>query len=906
MEKRNTKHLKRPRILIAAVIAFTLILAGAAAGFVAGVLKELPDPAALDLKPDILTTFIYDKDGKKVADLHGAQHRIPVDLERVPEELIQAFIATEDRAFYSHPGINPMAFVRAAIANFRAGKIVQGGSTITMQLADNVFLTDVARHSYREKLKEAILAIQVERLYTKDEILEAYLNQIYFGHGAYGVQAAAQTYFGKDVWDLKLSECAAIAGITNNPAVFSPFNNIEAAKRRRAVVLDNMVEAGFISRQKAEEAKEQPFELVPQKIKGSTKYPYFIDAVVSEAEKLLKQKGLQPADIYRSGLHVYTTMDTAIQEKMQEVYSNPDNFPRSGDGTPVQSAMVVLDPHTGGIRGIVGGREHEVKRGFNRAVQARRQPGSAIKPLAVYGPALELGYPPATVIDDLPVAYRLTGGEVYTPENYDGRYRGLVTMREALRLSINIPAVKMLNKIGVEAGYRFAKNLGLPLTPGDRGLSLALGGLTKGVTPLEMAAAYGAFANQGVWVAPHTITKITDHEGRVLVESKPERRAVMSEQTAYLMTDMLQTVVDSGTGTNARISGRPVAGKTGTTQLPDLPEFRGIKGNKDAWFIGYTPRLVGAVWIGYDETTPQHYLRGIYGGSACAPIWKKVMEYAVRNEPVSNFPRPDGIVRITVDAKSGKLPSELTPEKYLITEIFARDMVPAEVSDVWVELEICSESGKLATDFCPDTATEVFLKRPVPYDGPVKPEDAVLEAPQEKCPIHRSGNVVAVKICTDPRHGGEPHLANMPIEGYKGGCPPEYVVQKIFPLRKIPQKYCDIPEHQLRPEKKMESPGDKPPAPSLRGEISIAGNGGKKKVDLSWEIPPYSGVLLYSIERWTENNPAKHEIALTTKTSWTDNYVKSGTTYYYRVIAADAFSNIKTPSNTVKIYVEGN
>ena len=441
---------------------------GVSAGFVVGVVKNLHDLDSDSLVPEA-TTFIHDKDGKQVASLHGVENRIPVKLADVPSDLKNAFIAAEDRSFYKHPGVNPSSFVRAAIANARAGRIVQGASTITMQLVDNAFFMDKKqKHSYKRKIQEALLSIQLERRYTKDEIFEAYLDHIYFGHGAYGVQAAAQTYFGKDVGDLTLGEMATVTGATNNPALYSPFRNEEMARNRRAVVLNHMVDCGYISSEEAEKAKNEEFNLTELKQKSSKKHPYYIDAVILEGEKLLKDKGMNPADIYRGGLHIYTALNTSVQNTMEQIYSDPKNFPQSPDSTPVQSSMVVLDPATGEIVGLIGGREHTVERGFNRAVQGSRQPGSAIKPLSVYAPALENGFTAATVIDDVPISYPQPGGKSYSPGNYDGRYRGLITMREAVRLSVNIPAVKLLESMGVEKGYDFARKLGLPLVPTDK------------------------------------------------------------------------------------------------------------------------------------------------------------------------------------------------------------------------------------------------------------------------------------------------------------------------------------------------------------------------------------------------------------------------------------------------------
>ena len=896
MSKTKKRKLNVPRAVLVAILFIAFICVGVGAGFAVGILRNLPDLDS-DFNPDV-TTFIHDMDGKEVAKLHGVENRTPVDLEEMPDSLKDAFIATEDRAFYDHPGINPSSFVRAALANLKAGGIVQGGSTITMQLVENAFFVDNPSRTYGRKLQEAILAIQMERHYTKDEILEAYLNQIYFGHGAYGVEAASQIYFGKNVKDLSLAESAMIAGVTNNPAAFSPYLNLEKAKKRRAVVLDNMVEAGMIPDNEAQQAKDETINLSQKQVKRESKFPYFVDAVVLEAEKLLKEKGMAPADLYRAGLHIYTTLDVPVQEKMESVYADASNFPRSSGDVPVESAMAVLDPTSGEIRGILGGREHTVERGLNRATQGKRQPGSSIKPVAVYAPALEQGYAPATVVDDVPVTYRGSGSTAYSPGNYDGRYRGLITMREAVKYSVNIVAVKVLEQIGVDSGYNFATKLGLSLVPDDKGLSLALGGLTNGVSPLEMASAYGAFANGGVWVEPHTITKIVDQNGKVLVEVKPEQRSVMSEQTAYLMTDMLRTAVSSGTGTKAQISGHQVAGKTGTTQLPDIPAFKGRRGERDAWFVGYTPELVGAVWLGYDKTTTQNYLHGLYGGSSCGPIWKKVMVEALKHTPSREISKPGGIVSISVDAKSGKLPSSLTPDEFIIKDLFARGSVPSETSDVWVKEKVCTESNALATSFCPDVVEKVFLKRPVPYTGSVRPEDAYLEVPKGTCPIHGFGETVQVRICTDPRHNGVPYLAG-------SGCPEESVETRTFAIENVPKSYCDLPDHQDSSPTGGNNGGDDDDddgEETSNGSVALRWSKSGNTINLSWTGPP-SGSVIYSVERWTNDKPTKSNVAMTSRNSWADTKIQGGTVYHYRVTAINTTTQKRTYSNEISIRV---
>lgn len=851
--KKKKRRIRVARLIWLVILVILVIALGVTAGFVLSVARDLPAWNPGDMIGN-MTTFVYDSNNEPVVQLHGVENRIPVELDAVPEHLINAFLATEDRRFFSHHGVDLQAIARAALANFRSGSIEQGGSTITQQLAKNAFI-DNPEKTLRRKVQEAILALQLERVYTKEEILGYYLNQIYFGHGAYGVQAAAQTYFGKDVSQLDLAESAMLAGLVKSPGTYSPLKegNLPQAKARQAQVLDNMVKYGYITPEEAQKAKEEELQFRSGEAAAQKyRYPYFIDYVIEEAEDLLEANGFNRELLYVGGLKVYTSLDTRIQQKMEQVYSRPENFPPGQKDRPVQSAMVVLDPSSGEIKGLIGGREHEVRRGWNRATRTKRQPGSAIKPLVVYAPAIEAGHSPATVVDDSPVTF--PGNPPYSPENYDNTYRGLVNYREALRRSINVPAVKVLHDIGVNAGYEFGLSLGLPLVPKDKHLSLALGGITYGVTPLQMAAAYGALANEGVWVQPHAVRRITDHQGRVLVEVTPQRRPVMSPQTAYLVTDMLQTVVKSGTGTQARLGNRPVAGKTGTTQLPNTPEFRGLKGNKDAWFAGYTPELVGVVWMGYDEPIDrQHYLRNVAGGSYPARIWKAVMQEALKDVPFKEFPRPEGIVYVKVDVKSGLLPSDLTPSEFIVTEVFTTKSAPKKISQAWEKAEVCTESKQLATPYCPLTQTGIFLVRPVVEGATV--EDYSLTKPKEYCQIHGPGGSVEAGAQLEQVPGPQP-------------TPP---VQE--------------PEPAV------------PPPPVL--EAWMEGNA----VKLQWKVAAWEG-LLFSVERWTLQEPQHRQQLTTTRTnSFTDSGVVPGETYYYRVTAIDPDSNFSSFSNQVEIKV---
>ncbi len=889
-KKKNKKpNIRKIFILTALVLFFVFI--GSAAGFVVGVARNLPQWSPEDFEP-ALTTFIYDKEGELIEKLHGVQNRIPVELEEIPKHLTDAFIATEDVRFWNHHGLDLKALARAVFENIRSGWGAEGGSTITQQLAKNVFIENREK-TLKRKIQEAVLAIQLERKLTKKQILEEYLNWIYFGEGAWGVQAASRTYFNKDVSELNLAQSALLAGLVKAPALYSPFKNLEAAKGRQEQVLTNMQKYGYITEEEKKQALEAPLELSRGK-EDTQKYrfPYVVDYVAEQAEDLLKANGINPRELYTGGLKIYTTVDSDVQQKIEEVYANTANFPPGAKDRPVESAMVILDHETGGIVGIAGGRYYSQRRGFNRAVQAKRQPGSSIKPIAVYAPALENGYTPATVLDDVPTT--IPHNPPYTPTNYDGRYRGLITMREAVRWSVNVAAVRMLDKIGVEKGYTFAQKMGLTLEPEDKNPSLALGGLTNGVSPLQMASAYGTFANQGVRIEPHIITEITTFNGKVVAKTNPQRDIVMEEQTAYLMTDMLKTVVKSGTGTRAKISNWSVAGKTGTTQLPS--SMGNIRGTKDAWFIGYTPYFTASVWMGYDKTDASHYLRNVAGGSYPALIWKKIMQEALKRLPRKDFTRPSGIVYASVDAKSGLLPSNLTPENFIITEIFTKNTLPRKTSDVWVKEEVCAESNKLPGPYCPNVVSKTFLKRPVPYNPsryprmPL-PEDFHLEVPKTQCSIHGQEAMVEVDICTDPRHEGRLILATE-------GCPQEYVVTQEFPENEVPTQYCNLPDHKKDDSQEVDNPEEEnnsaPPAPELSASV-VPGKG----IMLSWSAKKNEDIV-FSIEK-SVNGTARYNLNFTKDKSYLDKEVEPNKVYYYRVFAHDRKHNLSTPSNEVRI-----
>ncbi|MBS3975310.1 MAG: PBP1A family penicillin-binding protein [Syntrophomonadaceae bacterium] len=851
LQKKQKRKLRLGRFILLVLLISALVLMGAGAGVMAGVLRNLPSFDFENVVP-LMTTFIYDQDGNVIDELHGKENRIPVSFDVIPDHLKEAFLATEDRDFYNHFGFDIRGIARAVVVNISAGEVRQGASTITQQLARTAILKRDERRIER-KLQELVVAIQLERLFTKDEIFEQYLNWVYFGEGAYGVQAAARVFYGKDVQDLTLSESASLAGMVRAPGGrYSPFRNLENATARRNLVLSLMVEAGYINQEEAKKAQAEPFELADRnQDRLNHNYPYFTDYVSIEAARLLEENGFNPQELFSSGLKVYTTMDARIQAKMQEIYNNPSFFPQGPRGSKrtLESAMVVIDHRTGGIKGMIGGREYNVQKGFNRATQADRQPGSAIKPLTVYAPAFEKGYTPATVIDDSPVTYETPGSPPWSPRNYDERWRGLITVREAVKDSVNIPAVRLLEMIGVNEGLQFGRKLGLPLDPQrDRNLSsIALGGLTRGVSPLSMASAYGAFANQGVLITPHAITKITDRHDNILVSVKPQRELVMSEQTAYLMTDVLQTVVDAGTGRQAKLD-RPVAGKTGTTQLSDQLAAQGLRGTSNAWFVAYTPELVGAVYVGYDRTDATHYLPpNVAGGGHPARIWRAVMAEALKGVPVTPFIRPKGLLYSSVDTKSGLLPSELTPSRFIIQELFAKDTVPTEFSAVWHEKQICAETGLLPSPYCPNLIMKVFLQRP-PWEGEAAPEDQALTAPTEICTVHRPWNPPVYSPVDKPAG------SNM----------------TLYP----------------------------PPAPKLQATARFTADAGWT-VNLSWQVST-TEELSYSVERWEEGNNTRYNLILTNAKSYIDR-VEPNKTYFYRVFSVNPKVNLSTPSNEVII-----
>ncbi|WP_082789134.1 transglycosylase domain-containing protein [Desulfolucanica intricata] len=704
----NKRKLNVFRLILLITLLAALTFGGVAIGMVVASVKDLPDLSveAIDYNA---STLIFDQNEKLITKI-GTQNRVLVDLQEVPEIVRKAFLATEDVRFYQHCGIDFRGIARAAWQNITSGSIQEGASTITQQVIRDLYLTQ--DRNFKRKIQEIILAIQLERKLSKDEILELYLNRIYFGEGAYGIQAAAETYFGKDINELGLKEGAFLAGLPQAPSAYSPYQNKDLALKRRNIVLGNMLKYNFINKNDYDEAVNKNLGTLDSPASEQYPYPYYIDYVT---EQLVEKYGEE--QVFKGGLRVYIAVDHKIQTIAEEVLANDQNLPTKD----IQGAVVILDPHTGYIKALVGGREHTQKRQLNRATQIYRQPGSTFKPIIAYAPAIEFkGMGPASVIDDIPINI-----EGWSPNNSDGSYRGLITMRTALTNSVNIAAVKLLQQVTAPEAKKFARKLGITsLDPKhDVGLSMALGGLYKGVTPLELAGAYGAFANQGIYIKPTAIIRVEKFDKTVLEDtSHPKQQIAMKPTTAYLMTDMMQSVINYGTGKKARLD-RPVAGKTGTTDK-----------NIDTWFAGYTPELVGIVWVGYDTNKQTYH----YGGDYPAIIWRKIMSKALEDVPRKDFPsKPNGITTATVDSKSGLLPGPNTPPDHLVTDKFVTGTVPNKHDNTHVLVEVCATSGKLVNNYCPDRITKIMLK--LPYTVPYYVKDYEQRVPTSICNLHGPG-----------------------------------------------------------------------------------------------------------------------------------------------------------------------
>ena len=687
----------RSRLRIVVMVLQVLILlgigitAGVSLGMFVGLSKMLPNVVDFEA-PE--ATIIYSSDDVVLGRAYREDRTI-VELDEIPNSLINATIAIEDSRFYEHAGVDMRGIGRAVWANVRGHRLAQGGSTITQQLARNVYLTQ--RKTLHRKAQEALLAMMIERDFSKEKILELYLNQIYYGSGAFGVQAASKVYFGKSVDQLTLSEAALIAGLPRRPSGYSPHDNLEGALDRRDVVLNRMAQLGYITADQRDKAKADKIEISPLR-KGRVNYkaPHFVDYVIRQ----LRERYGEDV-VLRGGLRVYTTlnyeMQTAAEKALRESIKKNAKSHRVSEG-----CFVCVEPANGYIRAMVG--SVDPKSEFNRCVQGKgRQPGSAFK-LFVYTAALEAGMKPTDKVLDAAVAYPDGTGKTWRPKNYDNKYHGWVTLRTAVAQSINIPAIKIADNVGVQNVIKYAQLMGVE-SEIEPYLPLAIGGI-KGIYPLEMAGAYATFANGGQYVRPMSVVKVTNSRGDVIDEPVPEGRRVVSEKTAKYMDEMLRAVVSGGTGTRARQT-KDARGKTGTTN-----------DDRDAWWCGYVPGKLAAVcWIGNDNYSP---MRRAWGGLICAPIWSEFMSKAIPLfDKMYSDDNPqvvaEGTTVSTFKPDPVKIPKPSDKSESDETEIENRD--PDTIT-----LSICQDSGMLATEHCPNPHQETFVKG---------------TEPTKKCPVHR-------------------------------------------------------------------------------------------------------------------------------------------------------------------------
>jgi penicillin-binding protein 1A len=601
------------------ILGVTMLASSIVAGGLVGLaisFRNLPDVRVLRSYAPTETTYIYDVKGVQLASLHDEANREVVPLNRISPNLKRALLAIEDSHFYYHQGINLTGVGRAMAANFKKGGASEGGSTITMQLIKNLFLSP--KKIFSRKLAEAVLSIRLEQIFRKDEILEMYLNQVYWGHNNYGVETASQSYFGKHASQLNLAEGAMMAGAIAAPEKYSPFTNFKVAKKRQEQVLGRMVDLNWIT--PAEEKKALAYKIKLGKIKTwqSSKLPYVTDAAIEELNQRFGRETVR-----KGGMRIQTTIDYNFQLTAEKVIRNA--YDRLGRNK-YQISLVAVDPRTHFIKALVGGVDYK-KSNFNRAMYANRQPGSSFKPFVYYTAFATGKFSPESTVYDTPVRYR-DGSGYYSPRNYGGGYSGPMSIRGALMVSANVPAVKMGKEVGLDKVIQTCRTLGIK-SPIEPVVSLPLGAI--GVTPVEMAGAFATFASNGWQSETTTILRVTDSDGNILLDNTPQPQLVLNSWAAAQTNSALQSVVNGGTGKEAYL-GRPAAGKTGTTSS-----------ERDVWFVGYVPQLAASVWIGKDDYTPLGH--GVTGGTYAAPIWRSFMQEALQNEPVEAFQPPSKFKR---------------------------------------------------------------------------------------------------------------------------------------------------------------------------------------------------------------------------------------------------------------------
>lgn len=638
------------------------------------------------------TSIIYDGQSDVVTRLHGVQDRTWVSISELQPSTVYAFISAEDARFFEHEGVDVIRIAGAIVADIKAGSYVQGASTISQQLIKLSHLT--SEKTISRKAEEAALAYEMERQYSKEDILEMYLNYVYFGGGYYGIEAAAEGYFGVHASDLTLDQSAMLAGILKSPSGYAPHINYAASINRRNNILRLMRDYGYITDDEKKQASARRPTILHDK---NEEYSgYYTDAVTKSAAALM---GITVDELIRGGYSIYSAMDSDIQHYCEEMFKNGELFPAEDS----EAAIVVLEPSTGMVVAMVGGRSYTGGISFNRATDIRRQPGSVIKPVIAYAPAFEyLNYTAADMILDEETTFA-----DYTPSNYGNKYYGWVTVREAVTKSLNVPAVKTLSEVGVERAKDFAKRCGIEFDDKDDSLALALGGFTYGVSPLQIAGAYSCFASGGIYNTPTLIKKITDKNGLTVYEYRQDSRRVMSEANAYILTSMLKSVVTEGTGHRLNTLDIPIAGKTGTVGLAN--------GNRDAWMAGYTPEYTAVVWQGYDSDRLGLLPSSATGGAYPALMLYELFNHIYPDGRSGDFEKPESVKQYSIDAKTLKkqhkvvLANAMTPQSSRVTEYFTEETAPEDVSGYWAVpgsaqnlLAVREEGGVMVSFDCPD------------------------------------------------------------------------------------------------------------------------------------------------------------------------------------------------------------
>ena len=638
------------------------------------------------------TSIIYDGQSDVVTRLHGVQDRTWVSISELQPSTVYAFISAEDARFFEHEGVDVIRIAGAIVADIKAGSYVQGASTISQQLIKLSHLT--SEKTISRKAEEAALAYEMERQYSKEDILEMYLNYVYFGGGYYGIEAAAEGYFGVHASDLTLDQSAMLAGILKSPSGYAPHINYAASINRRNNILRLMRDYGYITDDEKKQASAKRPTILHDK---NEEYSgYYTDAVTKSAAALM---GITVDELIRGGYSIYSAMDSDIQHYCEEMFKNGELFPAEDS----EAAIVVLEPSTGMVVAMVGGRSYTGGISFNRATDIRRQPGSVIKPVIAYAPAFEyLNYTAADMILDEETTFH-----DYTPSNYGNKYYGWVTVREAVTKSLNVPAVKTLSEVGVGRAKDFAKRCGIEFDDKDDSLALALGGFTYGVSPLQIAGAYSCFASGGIYNTPTLIKKITDRNGLTVYEYRQDSRRVMSEANAYILTSMLKSVVTEGTGHRLNTLDIPIAGKTGTVGLAN--------GNRDAWMAGYTPEYTAVVWQGYDSDRLGLLPSSATGGTYPALMLYELFNHIYPDGRSGDFEKPESVKQYSIDAKTLKkqhkavLANAMTPQSSRVTEYFTEETAPEDVSGYWAVpgsaqnlLAVREEGGVMVSFDCPD------------------------------------------------------------------------------------------------------------------------------------------------------------------------------------------------------------